>query len=246
MVLDYKISCIIHCYFGKRDNCHPNLIKDPLFYIKTHLQTLPETISEIDFICTFEDKINEDLINEIQHLSSNKKFTVTARENLGGSYVSWYLGLEKDNNTHDLVILLEDDYTIISLPLELLFNFKNNPDLFFLCQMWEEKPYLIDNICIPAHAAISNGIINNRIYNQAKNNNINFKLDFGSAKDKKTMFINQAQFLENYRLENYQIKDIRKEFSSLFLASQNETIEYGNPNGSIVFLPITEKYFPHD
>jgi uncharacterized protein (UPF0218 family) len=44
---------------------------------------------------------------------------------------------------------------------------------------------------------------------------------------------------------DYKIKDIRKEFSSLFLASQNETIEYGNPNGCIVFLPITEKYFPH-
>jgi hypothetical protein len=246
MVLDYKISCIVHCYFGKRDNCHPNLIKDSLFYIKTHLENLPKNISKIHFICTFEHGIDDSIVTQIKNLSNNREFLVTTRENLGGSYVSWYLGLEEDNNTHDLIILLEDDYTLVSLPPELLLNFKTNPELFFLCQMWDETPYSIGNLVIPAHAAISNGIINNKIYTKAKDNNVRFNLNFESAQNKDVMFINQAQFLENYRLKNYQIKDIRKEFSSIFLASQNKTIEYGNPKGPVAFLPITEKYFSYE
>lgn len=243
MVLGYNISCIIHCYFGKRGNCHPNLLKDPLFYIKTHLKNIPKTISKINFVCTFEEEINENIIQEIISLESDIKFEVTTRENIGGSYVSWFNGLTIDNNFHDLIILLEDDYTLMSLPEKLVEYFKKETDLFFLCQMWSDEPYYFQNLLVPSHAAISNGIINNKLYNKAKNNDINFKLTYADAKNRDVMFINQAQFLENFREKNFKIKDIRKEFSSIFNASQNETIEYGNPNGDIIFLPISEKYF---
>ena len=57
------------------------------------------------------------------------------------------------------------------------------------------------------------------------------------------MFENQATFLEDYRQEDYLIKDIAEKYSSLFNSDQNKTMEYGNPNGDIIFLPISEKYF---
>lgn len=241
-----KIGYVIAAYFGRRDNSNQKYSNDFLFYIKTHLDLINKfklDIHKIYVVCTSDlgEATMVHATDYLQHLQNiDDRVSVINRENTGGSYCSWKAALDTDNNECDYMLLLEDDYIIASKKsIEYALEYWNEqPELLYLCQMWTDVPYQ----GIPNHAAISNGMLNNKLYNKLRTeNNINFKLEYGS--DKNAMFNNQAQFLEDFRLCGSLIMDIREKYSSLFNGDKELVIEYGNPNGECIFIPIADKFF---
>jgi len=241
-----KIGYVIAAYFGKRDNCNDGYYHDFLFYIKTHLDLINKfklDIHKIYVVCTSDlgEATMVHATNYLQHLQNiDDRVSVIHRENTGGSYCSWKAALDADNNECDYMLLLEDDYTIASeKSIEYALEYwEEHTDLLYLCMMWTDVPYQ----GIPNHAAISPGIINNKLYNKLRTeNNIDFTLEYGVGKD--NMFKNQATFLEDFRLCGSLIMDIREKYSSLFNGDKELVIEYGNPNGECIFIPIADKFF---
>jgi len=242
MVLGKQIACVTACYFGRRDNNHPAYQQDPLFYLKTHLKYLPKSIDKIYFICTGQTKKNLKILDNLDKSEFNREFEILTKENYGGSYTGWEYVLNKIYKDFDLTILIEDDYIIKSNEEKLVEYFIEEPNLFYLCQLWSNSPYRIGNQIIEGHAAISNGVINNLLYKEAKEKNIHFKLNYAENSNKLIMFENQATFLEDYKEKDYLIKDITEKYSSPFNSDSIKVMEYGNHLGDKIFLPITQKY----
>ena len=243
-----KIGYVISAYFGNRNVTHHNLNVDNLYYIKLQLEYIKKSavpISNIYIICTFGDgQDNNRILSELEKFTKNDtSISIYGRENLGGSYCSWKYALDIDNNDSDYMLLLEDDYVIydsnsINYMLEY---FNSNPDLFYLCQFWNESPYncAYYNMTIPAHAALSIGMMNNKLYNRFKNEmHIDFKLAYDSGYP--AMNANQASFLENYRMHGIKIMDWRDKYSAYYPHSD---IDFGQPTAPAIFQPITNKFF---
>lgn len=243
-----KIGYVIPAYFGDRNSNHSKLNIDNLFYIKTQLEyinKLTTNISNIYIICTFsENEDKQSILSNLIDITKNYKniFTYT-RDNLGGSYCSWKTALDIDDGDSDYIILSEDDYVIYDTNSinYMLDYFKDDNELFYLCQFWDKRPYYCSyyNQIIPEHAALSIGMINNKLYNFYKNtNNIDFKLVYETGYG--AMYANQASFLENYRLNNIKITDWTNKYSSYYPHSD---IDYGMKDKPIIFYPIIDKFF---
>jgi UDP-galactopyranose mutase len=243
-----KIGYVISAYFGNRNVMHDKLNLDNLYYIKLQLEYIKKSIvpiSNVYIICTFDSNQNSNsILSQLENLTKeDETISVYSRENLGGSYCSWKFALDIDNGNSDYILLLEDDYVMYD-PNSinyLLKYFYNDNDLFYLCQYWNETPYHCGyyNNIIPAHAALSIGMINNKLYNKYKNENgIDFKLTYESGYP--AMNANQASFLENYRSNNIKIMDWRDNYSSYYPHSD---IDFGIVDGPFIFKPIINKFF---
>lgn len=231
-----KIGYVIAAYFGPRHTPNEYLINDPLFYIKQQIEGLSRqqtVISKIYIICTFDDNVESDsIISYLKQLKeSDNRIHLFFKDNLGGSYCSWQYALWQDNGDVDYMFLVEDDYILddpngISFVIKHYFN--SIPDLFYLCQYWSTQQYVNDfGDDIPEHAAMSCGIINNKLYFDYKNNeNLDFLVIDEHGYD--TMWRNQVRFLENYRKLGLKILDWTDTCSSYFPQSN---LEYGNPEG---------------
>jgi hypothetical protein len=249
-----KIGYIIPLYFGgPRSYVHPNCQTDTLFYIKTQFQFIEKLNTKLDkvyVIFAFDSRLDADTAQEIRNnlftlCSQYENVVLRERKNLGGSYCSWEYALDLDNGKCDFIFLTEDDYVLWdpNVVEEVLTYFNQFDDLLYLCQWWKEHPYTVHygNIhqVIPVHAAMSAGIINNKMYHKLKiERNLYFKLVHEEGYQ--AMYANQAMFLENYRQNGIHIRDWREVFSSYF---PHDDVDYGNANGLKVLVPITEKFF---
>jgi len=247
--MEQKIGYTIAAYFGNRVNYHSQYLIDPLFYIKVQLQYISKLntrFEKIYIICTFDDtaeKVN--IMNNLYLLVSllGDNVIVIPRENLGGSYTSWHMALDIDNGYCDYMILEEDDYTIFDVNSVdyMLEYFKIHTDLFYLCTYWTDKPYPVDGVMIPNHAAISNGMLDNKLYQELKSKGLDFRLEYNIGKE--CIFRNQASYLEPYRLQGIKMVDFRHEHSAIFSHSPTQETEFGNPLGAKIFVPICDNYF---
>lgn len=231
MILSYSIAA----YFGNRNTGHKYLLEDKTYYVKKqieHLKKCSIPISKIYIVCTFADDINQDeifeIIKNIQILDN--RIHIFIRDNLGGSYCSWQYSLWEDDGYSDYVFLVEDDY-VIDDPNGISFLIENyikpQPNLFYLCQLWSKTPYNTFGDNIPEHAAMSCGIINNKIYDEyRKEYEIDFKVWY--EKGYQTMWRNQSCFLENYRQLGFKFSDWTDRCSSYFPQSD---MEYGKSDG---------------
>lgn len=239
-----KIGYITTPYFGKRRTLHPACKNDETFYVKKHIEYLNEQTVNVDrvyFVCTFGDGIDRSpVLEKLNHLcKDDDRYVIVERENLGASYASWKHGLHIDNGYCDYLILAEDDYCLYdkdSVRLMLDF-FKDDTDLFYLCQYWTNRPYRSSKLgIIKEHAAMASGMIDNkRYYHLRESKGLDFTIFYESTY--KSFCDNQAIFLEEYRRNGMKIKDWTKIYSSYF---PNSKIEYGNKNGRKLMIPLQD------
>jgi hypothetical protein len=131
---------------------------------------------------------------------------------------------------------MEDDYMLYSEDsIELLLDYFNiDSNLFYLCQFWSTSPYNTGGLNIKAHAAMSNGVINNKIYHDLRiDKGIDFKVKHGTGYE--LYCSNQATFLDDYNTLGCLFKDIREKYSVYFPHSD---IEYGKTDGKKLIIPI--------
>ena len=224
-----KISIICALYIGDRPVQVDDISWDKLHYFKKQLQYFEKyrnRIHKFYFVTTFQD--GQHLIDYKDKLMKYEGDVVKIiiKENLGGSYTSWKEGLKQDAGDSDLVFLIEDDYVVdseTSINL-ILSDFQEEPSIFYYCGLWREN-----------HAAISNGVINNKLYH---NSNLEFQTINEISRN--ALFTNQLKFLEPFRKQNYYMKDYRRKYSSIFSDGVNKMIEYGRPSGNVIFHPLTK------
>jgi len=236
-----KISYTIAAYFGKRNVKHPNCLENPIWYVSQQINYINKQsvfIERIYIICTFDKETdNKYIIDQLnEYYSSDKRIVIKVKENDGASYTSWKFALHEDNGYSDYVILMEDDYMLYSEDsVELLLEyFEKDSNLFYLCQFWNTNPYIQNGLNIVAHAAMSNGVINNKMYHDLRiNRNMDFKVKYGTGYD--VYCSNQATFLDDYNISGCLFKDIREKYSVYFPHSD---IEYGKADGKKLIVPI--------
>ena len=224
-----KISVICALYIGNRPVQVSNILHDKLYYFNkqlNYLKTYKNKIHKFYFVTTFQD--GEHLIDYKDKLISHEDdiVKIIIKPNQGGSYTSWKEGLKHDSGDSDLVFLIEDDYVVDSETSinEIVKDFKSSPDLFYYCGLWRQN-----------HASISNGIINNKMYHESG-------LEFQTidSVERHILFENQLKFLEPFRTKNYIIKDFTKKYNSEFSDGVDKMVQYGIPNGLVIFNPLTK------
>lgn len=235
-----KISIICALYIGDRPVQVRNIKNDKLYYFKKQLeyfQKYQHLIHKFYMVVAFENEKIRHEYTDILKSHDNIIFYFKS-ENTGGSYDSWSVGLELDNGESDLVFLIEDDYIIYNENSikNIVEDFNADPDLFFYCGWWSTTPLTHSmGITVNEHAAVSNGIINNTLYQES---NLKFKIEKGS--DRTIFFLNQMIYMEPFREANFKIKDIRKKYSCMFSNGVNNIQEYGIEGGDIIFYPLTK------
>jgi hypothetical protein len=240
-----KVGYITTPYFGKRNTIHGELLNDELFYVKKHVQYInlqSVHLDKIYLICTFDNSVDkESILTKLKELcKDDSRIIIAEKENTGASYASWKHGLHMDNGDCDYIVLAEDDYCLYdSNAIEIMLNyFSEKEDLFYLCQYWTDKPHPSSFGMIPNHAALGSGTINNKSYHKFRiENNFDFRIIKGVTYA--TFYDTQASYLEDYRSNGILISDWREKHSSIFAYGE---IEFGNPNGSKIFLPIIENF----
>lgn len=252
-----KISYAISAYYGNRRFTHSEFELNRLFYIQTNLKFLNKQtcdIHKIYIVCSFDDidstiqknepRINnrDSIMSELLKIASmDNRIVLLERPNIGGSYHAWKLALDTDNGESDYVGLFEDDYTLYDEnALKYMVEYWNDDtNLFYLCQYWTTTPFINSGLNIPEHAAISNGVINNKLYNEMKKK---YGIDFCLISDT-NIWMNQATFMENFRINGAKFKDIRDKYSCKFAHNNNHIEEFGVADSIKVIMPIVDKFF---
>ena len=239
-----KIGYITTPYFGLRTTTHPKYKNDEIFYVKKHLEFLKKQTIQVDkiyLICTFSEDVDKvSILEQIKEIcKGDSRFIIHERENLGASYASWKYAFYLDKGECDYIALIEDDYCLYNeKAIEIMVKyFKDDDELFYLCQYWDTRPYQSKDFgVIPSHAAMSNGLLDNKkYYNLFLEKNFDFRICYGTSYD--SFCDNQAMFLEDYREAGLKIIDWRESYSSYF---PNSDIEYGNPNGLKLMIPLQD------
>lgn len=247
-----KTSVVIAAYFTDNRFGVPNLyFQDCLFFIKKHIEILNEfknQLEDIYFVCTFDEPFSKkEYVNSYFEdvLKNNSKISIFERENLGGSYASWHSVLNYDNGKSDYIIFVEDDYGLLSGAIDKMHKYyKETPEMIYLCQLWNTNRYTHDGMDIAAHAQISNGMINAKLYKELKEKvGLDFTLYYTPGKT--TIYNNQVSFLEQYRSNGILIRDMKDKYGCVFNNDSNSSINFCNQNGEHIFMPITEYYPNH-
>jgi hypothetical protein len=241
METDYKtVSVICALYIGERPVHVNNIIDDKLYYFYKQLEylnTYKNKIFKFYFITTFQDEIYFKKYKNILDEYTDTQIEIIFKANLGGSYTSWKTGLDIDNGKSDLIFLIEDDYVVYNEKSidNIVFDFEEDSELFYYCGLWVNEPKTINNKTIKSHAAISNGIINNKMYHSSP-----YEFDTVDKIKRVDLFLNQITFLEPFRLSNYKIKDYTFKYSSIFSHGVNKMQEFGIAAGDVIIYPLTK------
>lgn len=246
-------SIAIACYFSKnRDGVSEGYINDYLYFAKTHMEVfekIQNQLHKIYFVCTHdESSVDMDYINSYfcELIKINSKIVVLNRPNLGGSYAGWQVVSDFDKNDSDYIVFTEDDYALLDTSIDdMLEYYKESPNMIYLCQMWSNQSYILKNgVSIPGHAAMSNGMLNVKLYNKLKKeNNIGFTIF--TFPGKIAIYDNQVCFLEEYRKNNILIGNMKERNPCVYSNNRNSVTKFGNKDGNDVFIPITDWYPNH-
>jgi hypothetical protein len=233
-----KISYATGAYFGNRNVSHPKYKEDYTWYVQKHIEFINKQsvpIHKIYIVCTFEDSFDkQSILKKLKEFTTDSRVIIVERENLGAVYCSWKEALHIDNGESDYIILTEDDYILYDTDAVKLMLEYFNEEVFYLCQLWNPKPYQSLEEVIPGHAALASGMIDNKIYHKLRiEKGIDFKLRYGTGYS--IYCANQAEFLEYYRRLGLKMIDWTKEYSTYYPHSD---IEYGNASGKKLIVPI--------
>jgi hypothetical protein len=246
-----KTSIAIAAYFGNRHGVPKKYINDYLYFLKTHLDSLNKMTNDVHkiyLVCTYDESfVNMDYINSYFYeiLENNEKILILNRPNLGGSYAGWHNVLEFDNNESDYMVFVEDDYILKDNGIQKMLEYYNEtPEMIYLCQLWNRERYTKDGVDILEHAQISNGMMNVKLYHELKiKNGLDFTLYLSPGKV--AIYNNQASFLEQYRKNGILIRDMKEKYSCVYNNDSTSVINFCNPNGEDVFIPVTDWYPEH-
>lgn len=234
-----KISVVCALYIGDRPVQVENISNDKLYYFKKQLEYLDKykhRLFKFYFVVTCQsEEYHKEYKDKLMEYS-NELIDISFKENLGGSYTSWKFGLSNDGGVSDLIFLIEDDYVIYDEKSidNILSDFETESELFYYCGEWSTTPMRIKDRTITSHAAISNGIINNKMYHSSP-----YRFDVVDQITREDLFLNQITFLEPFRLNGFVIKDYKIKYSSMFSHGVNRIEEKGIPYADIIIYPLT-------
>lgn len=248
-----KVSIAIAAYFGSRDGVPHKYVEDYLYFVKTHMDAIEKIEQEVQIhkiylVCTYQENlVNMDYINSYFYslLDTKENLVILNRENLGGSYAGWCSVLQFDNKESDYMVFVEDDYVVKESGIErMLEYYKESPEMIYLCQLWNRERYTKDGVDILEHAQISNGMINVSLYHKLKEEKgLDFTLYLQPGKI--AIYNNQASFLEQYRKNGILIRDMKEKYSCVYNNDSRSVINFCNPDGPDIFMPITNWYPNH-
>jgi 2-polyprenyl-3-methyl-5-hydroxy-6-metoxy-1,4-benzoquinol methylase len=226
-----KVNYIIASYFGPRRRIDYNYIDDRFFYLRKHLnklKTLKTTIEKIILVINIDNYFVEEDFNYFISDYKDMKIDIIKRENKDYSYGAWN-DILKIYNDCDFSFLIEDDYvpTIDYFEKYFLKYFEKNTA--YVCELYGN-----DELNIKMHARISNGIINNHIFNEVGG----FVLHSSNCFNYLYAGEDQVDYLDNFINKGYEIKDISEEYKIPFEEHTGDITYYGNKNGIDIISPI--------
>lgn len=212
------IGYVVACWFDARRNPQEGMQEDPLFNIKQHveaLNTLKHSIEATVFV--FNNDGTEAfpwvLRSAQAYIRENLKtnFYMIEHDNVGISYGAWEAGMQFLGRNFDYTILLEDDYVPILNNFDRAFIDigKDDPNVFYVCQL----DSLNFKQALPhRHAAISNGVIKNKMYwdvYDARGEGFNFTPSGGCILGHEgDLTSSQIHYLDNFFEAGYEMKDL--------------------------------------
>jgi hypothetical protein len=232
------INYIVACYFGPRRVKNSNYLNDRFYFIKQHINKInlynDKNISKVTFVVNPFDQRDKEIELLVKDL--NYQYEIIYKStNDNYSYGCWNEAIVKNiNENYDYFMLMEDDY---SPSIENYTNyFLNCFDSNTCCVVqWNT----INNSFSESHAAISNGLIS-----AEKCKHIYFKYNkvfcLWSLKQNEYSIgeWNQIHFLDLFKKENYDIKDISSISRNIFQNINNVLVCTGNEKGIDVLHPI--------
>jgi RimJ/RimL family protein N-acetyltransferase len=239
------VSLVIAAYFGERHVTHPNYNADIFFYIKKNMEyinRLSTNIHKIYITCAVSEKLESyKILNKLRDITHHDpRIIIYPVMNFGGSYSAWEQIFIFDDGRSDYIVHYEDDYVLYDPDSiqKLLDYWKHDDNLFSLVSVYA------CNWKYPIHAAISNGIINVKMYNDLRKKfNIYFDLVKYSHNPKldlyNTLWHNQFSFLKNHAAHGCKIIDF-KDKHAVFFSDTGKN--YGQDNNSHIFCPITPQF----
>ena len=226
--LAYNLSCLSSILHSKKENNIPNLVKQvtivcpkprsapyPLYYNKAYwMSYFSEHHPEIKLVYL-------DYVGENNHASYDQ-------------YIQAYLAYPN----FDYYVVIEDDYCIntkcIDFDTRLVENYcrKFPDDIGYLCSF----AYNLGNL--PYHAAISNGIISKKTFEQIGDDILEqfYRMPSTYA---------QVQFSQLFTLNDLPLKDLQDEFCAPFYqSSDNQIVNYKmEDSNDTLFVPVQLLYY---
>ena len=242
------INYIVACYMGPRRQINVN----PLVYIKNHIKWLKTSKNIDNVIFVFNDasfiKNNEQAI-AIQ-LVKDAGYNYIRRTNEGFSYAAWQEGIKNiiKDDRYNYSFLTEDDY-IPSTP-DIINRYLESMDgeTGFVASYYQNDIIGINGLInIPQHAGIANGLISHKavkdVISKGKNPfDLHLKevIVTPSEKHYPVAIYNQYNYLKNIIQAGYKMKDITKNYNTIFYSTEGSHIGihyYGNLDGICLMEP---------
>jgi hypothetical protein len=233
----HKIAYVSATFLGTRANQQ----KAHNFYVDDYLPGLFKNATCIDRIiipCNAEDhhlshfEEMEKKVAEYQK-TTDIPITLFRRPNTHFSYGAWNAALQDYCDDVDFAFLLEDDYVVCKhgFDEEILFRYYSKEvdrESVLFCASW----FLSTGWWDLGHAAISNGLINVKLF---RNNGNTFHLDERGSHCGPHA---QSQFLTSFKDKGLSIRNMAAEYCIPFLHPRGRVSYYGNFHGPVVFIPV--------
>jgi predicted GNAT family N-acyltransferase len=230
-----KINLIIASYSGNIANRvkFDKNCKCILQLNLTCLKKIKDDNFDIMVICPPNNDKNEYNSYYKKDLWPDVKFVDYYGENQHYSYDQWIQGY-LHNKTYDYYILIEDDYTLLVNPVELVKNYKSilNNNIGYVCS------YASEHAGFSYHASISNGVISKQTFELME------KCDGNILNKYYTYTLNQQFSFSLLFLDmNISIKDfIEYYYAPFYHSGEHIIINYGDKSKPISFIPIQMIY----
>jgi len=242
-----NIGYIVACWLGVRRNESLGVLNgNAYFNIELHaeaLNNLEHSIKEAVFVFNGSDSLpcyKEEVAKAHKILSNVKsptKVTVLYRDNTIGGYGAWQSGLDyfkEGKNTNrkiDYTVLVEDDY------IPILDNFdsilasyvKDDDKIGYVCQVDSKSANKEGECAKHRHAAVSNGLVDNEIYNK-----VGFNIGPGTP-----FSTGQLVYLDYFFESGYEMVDITEDFKVTFCYDATRYTFFGNKDKPDIFFPTT-------
>ena len=240
-----NIGYIVACWLGERRNQALGVINgNAYFNIDLHveaLNNLEHSIKEAVFVFNgsgtlpcYKKEVDE-ARRILLHVKPPTKVTVLYRDNTIGSYGAWqsgldyFKGLKGAGRKIDYTVLVEDDYIPVldNFDSVLASYVKDDDKIGYVCQVDSKSANKEGECARRRHAAVSNGLVDNEIYNKV-GFNVGPGTPFRAA---------QLHYLENFFSNGYEMVDITEDFKVTFCYNESMNTFFGNKDKPDMFFP---------
>jgi hypothetical protein len=186
------------------------------------LKTSPKGITHATFVFNESNHPEEeDILVSLENLNLPMTYSVVRRPNEGLSYGAWGDIIHETRNKFEYSFLIEDDY----IPVQ-------NDFLDYFKSKITEKSIFVSSLFRDDHAAIANGLFNNRLSNPDRifSNVTGTGYQVGNTA--------QKRFLEEYQSQDFIFPDI-VDIGYTEFRDDNKVINlYGDINKPLLIQPI--------